>query len=291
MLSILIPTYNYNARTLVTDLRDLAYRENISFEIIVGDDASTEEREWIDEVAQWKRVRVVHSPANEGRAYICNRMAKAAHGDWLLFVDSDARVDYDFSFLPYLQVIRKAKAVCGGLRTPPENPNPRGTLRYKYERSADRYRLAAQRSAHPNRQLSTFNFLVKAKLFHEVGGFDERCTEYGYEDMLFGVVLESHGIQITHIENPLVHMGIDTNEEFLGKTETALRTLHKLGGKATDYSTLAQTAKWLRKRGLAPATLKIFNSSRNLIRRNLLSRHPSLHLFQFYKLCYFMTLE
>ena len=108
-----------------------------------------------------------------------------------------------------------------------------------------------------------------------------QCTEYGYEDMLFGVVLESHGIQITHIENPLVHMGIDTNEEFLGKTETALRTLHKLGGKATEYSTLAQTAKWLRKRGLAPATLKIFNSSRN----------PSLHLFQFYKLCYFMTLE
>ena len=41
LLSILIPTYNYNVCSLVHDLIALSQKERIEVEIIIGDDAST----------------------------------------------------------------------------------------------------------------------------------------------------------------------------------------------------------------------------------------------------------
>ncbi|MCR5820481.1 MAG: glycosyltransferase [Bacteroidaceae bacterium] len=291
MLSILIPTYNYNALKLVKDLYDLAKKEYINFEIIVGDDASTEECEWLEEAKDMPRVRVIHNKTNEGRALTSNKLAKNAKGSWLLIIDSDAQVGFDFSFMPYLQATRKAKVVCGGLRTPAENPNPKGTLRYKYERRADKHRLAAQRSAHPNRQLSTFNLLIQTEVFNSIGGFDERCRQYGYEDVQLGIMLEERGINVTHIDNPLIHMGIDSNEEFLSKTEMAIQNLHLLQGKLMEYSALVQTAKKIKKMGLHKTALRCYRYAANMMRRNILGNYPSLTVFQLYKLGYFMSLD
>ena len=43
MLSILIPTYNYDTFQLVKELHNQALKEGIEFEIIVSDDASSNE--------------------------------------------------------------------------------------------------------------------------------------------------------------------------------------------------------------------------------------------------------
>ncbi len=43
MLSILIPTYNYNTFSLVEELTNQAIATGISFEIIVLDDGSTDQ--------------------------------------------------------------------------------------------------------------------------------------------------------------------------------------------------------------------------------------------------------
>lgn len=289
-LSILIPTYNYNARALVEALYQRMQRENIDGEIIVGDDASTCETEWYAEVESLPCVHLIHAQQNMGRAYMCNLLASNAQGTWLLIVDADAAVPEEFSLSRYLDVSDVEAVVCGGLYHPSINPHPEATLRYKYERAADKKRSARERMRHPHRQLSTFNLLVRRDVFMEIR-FDERCTEYGYEDALFGIQLGNHGIPILHIDNPLVHTGLDSNAEFLKKTETALHTLQRIAHiMPRDFGLLAavhQLQRW----HLTWVIRFFYRLFRKPIRANLLSQHPLLPLFQLYKLGYYVCIQ
>lgn len=288
-LSVLIPTFNYNARALVVSMLELAKAEGIDADVVVGDDASTAETAWMDEVERELGVRVVHSAHNLGRARICNLIADESTGEWLLIVDADAAVPDDFSLKKYLDAGAAAPVVCGGLYHPDVNPNPEATLRYKYERNADRHRSAEIRNRHPHRKLSTFNLLVRRDVFMNTR-FDERCTEYGYEDALFGVQLGYEGIPIMHIDNPLVHMGLDTNQEFLAKTETAMCTLQRIADLMPHDIGVMGTVHKLQQWHLTGAVRAFYKLFRKPMRSNLLSHHPSLFIFKLYKLGYFLSL-
>ena len=290
MLSILIPTYNYNACALVRELRALADSENVEAEIIIGDDASTDDMSWLYDVESLPGVRLWSTAVNLGRARIRNALARAARGEWLLFVDADARVSADFSLSRYLDDARHAPVVCGGLRHPAINPCPAATLRYKYECRADRRRSAAERQSHPYMQLSTFNLLVRRDVFLGIG-FDEQCTDYGYEDALFGVELQERGITILHTDNPLIHTGLEPNSVYLEKAETALHTLQGLGGRMHGHSHVENAANRLRRWHLTWIVRAIYWLTRPLLRWNLLGKHPSLKVFAFYKLGYFLSLR
>ena len=290
-LSILIPTYNYNARALVEALELLASAERVEAEIIVGDDASTSQTNWLDEVAaRYDNLLVMRSSRNLGRAHNLNRMAGKAVGEWFLIMDCDAKVEADFSLRAYLQAGEAAPVVCGGLRHPDVNPCPDATLRYAYERAADRHRGVAERSLHPYAQFTTFNLLVRRDVFLAIR-FDEACTQYGYEDTLFGAELERRGIPLLHINNPLVHMGLEPNGVFLKKTETALRSLVALGERMEGYSRLEKTANRLRCWHLDGLAVSAFSKFQQDMRRNLLGLHPRLTIFSLYKLGYFLTLR
>ena len=58
--------------------------------------------------------------------------------------------------------------------------------------------------------------------------FDERITKYGHEDTLFGFELKKNNTQITHIDNPVINGNLETNEEFIEKTEEGLLNLLKI---------------------------------------------------------------
>ena len=268
LLSILIPCFHYDCTQLVADLRGKGEAEGIPLEILVGDDTLT----------------------RLGRARNRNRLARAAQGEWLLFIDCDAAVPADFSLRAYLQGGEGASVVCGGLRHPSVNPCPEATLRYKYERAADRRRAAVFRQKQPYARLSTFSLLVQRDLFLSIG-FDEDCVDYGYEDTLFGAELQRRAIPIAHIDNPLLHMGLEPNAEFLAKTETALRSLRHLQAKLTGHSRLLVVAGRLRRLHLAPLVRLGWRCLRSPMRANLLSPHPSLLVFQAYKLGYFLCLR
>ena len=288
-LSVLIPTFNYNARALVLSMIAQAKSEHIESEVLVGDDASTCETAWMDEVEHEDGVRVIHAPYNLGRARIRNLLAKEALGQWLLFVDADAVVPEGFSLKKCIDAGFGAPVVCGGLYHPDKNPNPEATLRYKYERNADRHRAAEIRELHPHRKLSTFNLLVRRDVFMNIR-FDERCQEYGYEDALFGIQLGDAGIPIAHIDNPLIHFGLDSNADFLAKSETAMRTLHRIAHfMPRDYGIMGAVYK-LRRWHLTWAMRLFYKLFRKPMRANLLSQRPSLFIFKLYKLGYFLSL-
>ena len=287
-LSVLIPTYNYNARALVLSMVEQAKAEHVEAEVVIGDDASTSETDWMEDVASVEGVRVVHADHNLGRARIRNLLALEAQGKWLLFVDADAMMPDAFSLTKYLKAGFEAPVVCGGLYHPDVNPNPAATLRYKYERNADRHRSALVRSRHPHRQISTFNLLVRRDVFLAIR-FDERCTEYGYEDTLFGIKLGNDGIPIAHIDNPLVHMGMEPNDEFVAKTEKAMLTLRRIASiMPRDFGIIGAATK-LRRLRLTWAMRLFYTIFHKPMRANLLSHHPNLFIFKLYKLGYFLA--
>ena len=347
-LSILIPTYNYNARALVESMLSLARAEHLDVEALVGDDCSTLETEWMDElclpqpqtapvqpltdpsdpskVPQSHSVRVLRAEKNLGRARNRNRLAEAARGTWLLMVDCDAALPPSFSLRAYLNAARSPSSpsssspsssssspsssssssssssahtpspfgevcpvVCGGLLHPSVNPCPEATLRYRYERAADLHRSAAERRLHPYDQLSTFSLLIRRDLFLHIR-FDEACTDYGYEDTLFGAELYRRGIPVCHIDNPLLHIGLEPNDVFLAKTETALRTLSRIAPQLEGHSRLLASVRHLRRFHLVAPVRLLYRLTYKQIRRNLLGKHPSLKLFAFYKLGYYLNL-
>ena len=285
-LSILIPTYDYNARRLVADLHALALREGVEAEILVGDDASPSGAAWLAAVEDLPSVRVLRYAANAGRAAHRNRIAEQARGQWLLFIDCDAQLPPAFSLRRYLEGTAHAPVVCGGLYHPDVNPNPEATLRYAYERAADRRRTASHRQQHPYEQLSTFNFLIRRDVFLSIL-FDPSCTDYGYEDTLFGVELQQRAIPIHHIDNPLIHLGLEPNAVYLAKVETSLRTLANIEKKIQHHSAVVRAARRLRALHLDGLTRRLFHLTQKKLRRNLLGPRPNLFLFKLYKLGYF----
>ena len=243
-LSILIPTYNYDPSQLVCDLqRQLP----VDAEIIVGDDCSMDNSQWtIDN----EKVRLYRPSHNLGRAAIRNQLAREAKGEWLLFIDADAQVRSDkfienyLKFLPLGQSpvgsraigererrrakdLEEAGAICGGTGNLPSCPRPAARLRYDYEVKAENRLTLSHRRAHPYEGFTTFNFLIQRELFLSIL-FDETLKEYGHEDTLFGLELKKRGIPVLHIDNKLTHLGLEDADEYLQKTETALRSLARM---------------------------------------------------------------
>lgn len=291
MLSILIPTYNYDCTQLVRDLHQQAEQLGIDYEIIVADDASpiVAYREKNRKINALSHCRLVELAENVGRARIRNRLADEARYKWLLFMDSDAEVISNRFIADYLEHT-DADVVCGGLCHADALPSPEVSLRYVYEKRADKHRAACFRAERPYEQFITFCFMVKAEMFHSIR-FDDSITEYGHEDTLFGVELERRKACMRHIDNPMRQGGIETNQEFLEKTRAALRNLALLEDRMQGYSSLLRLYGLLRSLRLDGCIARWFSRREQAITVRLMRATPSLRLFFAYKLGYYCRVK
>lgn len=319
MISILIPTYNYTCAHLVCELQKQceevqASVDGFNYEIIVADDCSTDIKTSEENaiISLLPHCRYETQDVNIGRAAIRNWLIKQAQYDWLILMDCDAEVISDDFIYRYWQAIvapskedfpsndtnqspyKVPRIIVGGTSTP--RTAPRGhELRLKYELAAEGIRTVKARRQHPSLFFGTFNFVCHRTILTQIP-FDERCIEYGYEDALFGIKASGNGYSIIHIENPLLHKGINDNITFLKHSEEALRTLNRLGSPMTEHARVARAAAFfksskLKRLTLLPLILILYRMSASLIRRNLTSRFPDLNLFAFYKLGYYLSLK
>jgi len=258
------------------------------YEIVIADDGSTDnacitQNRRINEIPH---CQYVESSENIGRSRILHKMVLQMRYPWVIIIDCDAEVSSMRFIETYLDHLAGQDVVCGGIITSDKYKRHDNTLRYKYESNASGIRALQYRNKHPYRFFSSFNILINARVFEKVN-FDDSLTQYGYEDTLFGIHLEKNNFKILHIDNPLIHTGIDTNEKYLQKTEQALQNLVILKDKLQSGSLLYQYYLRLQKLHLIPFILLWHKVFASLERKNLLSQQPCLLLFSLYKLGYF----
>lgn len=289
MLSILIPTYNYDCTSLVGDLQQQAQQAGIDYEIIVADDASPMHiyKEKNREVNRLPHCRLIELNQNIGRARIRNLLASEAQYTWLLFMDADAKVISPTYIDDYLRAMTDGiDVLCGGLCHTDTLPSPCVSLRYAYEKRADKQRAACYRSEHPYERFTPFNFAIRRATFRAIQ-FDEAITEYGHEDTLFGIELQRRAVPLRHIDNALQHMGLEPNEIFLEKTRAALRNLATMEESLQGHSSLLKAYRLLRCMGMHRSMGQWFARWEMRITAHLTGPRPRLHLLTLYKLGYY----
>lgn len=290
MLSILIPAYNYNITQLVYELHNQAVNCYVDFEIIVMEDGSTFFLEQNKTIASLKNCKYIALKKNIGRSAIRNKLANTAKYNHLLFIDCDAEV-YNSNYLQrYLAFCKDNCVVIGGTAYDEKEDNPDFSLRLKYGREREA-KMAQERlqSSHLS-HFSTFNFLISKNIFNQIR-FDETLTGYGHEDTLFGHGIAELGCETHHIDNPLIHKGLDDNVTFIAKTENGTRNLYAMykSGKypfLTNQSKLLKSFIRIKKSGLIRIFASIFPLLKHYLFKKMCAKNPSLRAFDTYKLLF-----
>ncbi len=228
MISVCIPIYNFDVRSLVSRISEQAESQSALVEIILIDDGSDEfYREINREICS--RHKYIELSENIGRSAIRNKFLKYVSQPWLLFLDCDSLIISENFLQRYLSTIEnraEEMVVCGGRVYSPDPPGKNRYLRWKYGIFRES-RTANERARNPNKSFLSNNFLISGELFSRFP-FDERISEYGHEDTLFGYHLKKNNISIRHIDNPVLNGDIETNAVFLEKTRKSIMNLRKI---------------------------------------------------------------
>jgi len=99
------------------------------------------------------------------------------------------------------------------------------------------------------------------------------------------------GVEIVHIDNPLIHNNIDSNESFINKTHKALHVLAGLDRFYQERIRISATALKLQRWHMLWAVKLWHRLFGSLERRVLLSLWQSVTLFNIYKLGYYSTIK
>jgi glycosyltransferase involved in cell wall biosynthesis len=292
MITVCVPVFNVDVRPLARQLSGQIRDLDVPAEVIFIDDFSEESFRIINlQIRELDGITYSEMDFNRGRAAIRNQFGKLASQPWLLFLDGDSLLP-DSGFLKnYLDAIGDVQVICGGTIYDSEPPNDKSTLlRWMYGNC--REQLPAEKRASDNKfPITANNFLINRNLFLELG-FREAISNYGHEDTVLGYDLFLKGITVRHIDNPVIHTGIDSSEEYLRKTRIALDNLLYINDnliqdprfiKSSGLLTSLKKLELLRLRGIAAWFFSVFEP---LFIRNLTGSQPSLLIFDIYRLGY-----
>lgn len=290
MLSICIPVYKTEVSELVHELLKQGSRLEQPIEILIGDDAcGTWHKEEYEEIGQLENVRLIEHSENLGRSANRNELARLSRYPYLLFVDGDAQIPNRDFLLSYLKCIEASTVVYGGCSYPSSPPqDPALTLRWLYGRQRES-RTARERNKEPYASFSTFNFLIPRRIFSSIR-LDTALIGYGHEDTLFGHSLKDKGVNILHIDNPAIHLGLEPSGSFLDKTDQGILNLHRIYLRLSHDRSFVASSKLLsiyhklRKIGLRAPLSLLGRAITEALRYNLLGPNPSLFVFDLYKL-------
>ncbi|MCZ4319714.1 glycosyltransferase [Aequorivita viscosa] len=294
MISILIPTYNFNIFSMVEALHKQCTSAAIVFEILVLDDASTKKNiiEENSKINLFQNCSYQILNENIGRSKIRNLLAEKAKYNWLLFLDADTFPSSSEFIEKYLaSVSEDISVVFGGIEYPKNTPE-NASLRYKY--GTNRESLSLQkRLENPYRSFITMGFAIKKDVFEKIK-FNEKLAGYGYEDSVFAFELQKNKLTLMHIDNPVIHLNLETNEDFIKKSELALlNLLNFYKNSAIDVETvkILKTYSKLKNLHLLLVVRWVYNISKSQMLKNLTSTKPSLFLFDLYRLGYLSSLN
>ncbi len=291
MLSVLIPVYNWPVEDLVDKLHKQCVAAKIEFEIMALDDFSTDlNSKNANSTIQLDHFQLIELKENVGNAEARNILARTAQFNWLLFLDADMLPAHDDFIQLYLEQIKDNgfDIMSGGILYENEV-----SIEYRLKWLHGKKTEEQIPGKDPYLEIRGNNFLVRKEIFlqNPFGGLPEN---YGYVDTHFGLKLKKSQARVKIIDNPCIHLGLETNERFVEKHKKAVRNAFWMMNNQPEMAEnlkIIRTYKKIKSLGLKKPVGFLFKKREKSLLRNLYSENPSLFRFQLYKLGYICTLK
>lgn len=221
-VSVLIPFLRDDPSELLTLLDEEAASVSGAVEIVLLDDGTRDAALTARLTARIKGmalpVRMITLPANEGRSVGRNRLASAARGGSLLFLDSDMRPDHRRFLRDWADLAaREDPAVAFGGFSLLQAPTDDRFAVHRAMAAKSECVPYTERAKQPEKYVYTSNLLVRRDVF-ESEAFDPGFTGWGWEDVEWAMRV-SRRFRVVHLDNSATHMGLDTVPALAGKYE------------------------------------------------------------------------
>lgn len=178
-------------------------------------------------------VRLITLGANEGRSKGRNRLAAAARGGSLLFLDSDMRPDHRRFLWTWADLVaREDPAVAFGGFSLLQAPTDARFAVHRAMAARSECVPYGERARTPEKYVYTSNLLVRRDVF-EAEAFDAAFTGWGWEDVEWAMRV-SRRFPVIHVDNPATHMGLDTVEALAGKYEQSADNFARVVARHPD---------------------------------------------------------
>ncbi len=291
MISICIPIYNHDVRKLVKDLQKQAHQLDTAIELVLLDDASAPEFQKLNRNLTGENgIHYQELDKNMGRSKIRNILSEKASGSHILFMDCDTLVMHDNFLALYAREMGAAEVVCGG-HIYNGKPTDQKYLLHWTVGSNREVKSAGGRQKRPYHSFMTSNFMIARDVIRKVR-FRENLLGYGHEDTMFGYELKKNHIPVRHIENPLLHMGLEDADSFLKKSRESIINLMKsweMTGYDMEYAhmvTILENYLRYKKYKLFWPLKLTAPRVRLLTEKNLRGKSPRMWIFDLYKICH-----
>jgi glycosyltransferase involved in cell wall biosynthesis len=221
-VSVLIPFLRDDPAELLTLLDEEAASVGGAVEIVLLDDGTRDAALTARLTRQIKAmalpVRLITLSANEGRSIGRNRLASAARGGSLLFLDSDMRPDHRRFLRDWADLAaREDPAVAFGGFSLLQAPTDARFAVHRAMAAKSECVPWMERARQPEKYVYTSNLLVRRDVF-ESEAFDPGFTGWGWEDVEWAMRV-SRRFRVVHLDNAATHMGLDTVAALAGKYE------------------------------------------------------------------------
>lgn len=267
LVSVVIPVYNNFDYTYLCLKSILENTPDTAYEIIIADDNSSDQTIDIDRYV--KNIVVIRDGINRGFLKNCNKAARYAKGEYLLFLNNDTQVQPNWlsSMITLIQSDTTIGMVGSKLVYPDGKLQEAGGIIWQDASGWNYGHLDDPMKAEYNYvkeadYVSGASLMIQTSLWETIGGFDERYVPAYYEDADLAFEVRKQGFKVVyqpasvviHFEG--VSHGTDTNrgikryqlhnqEKFLEKWGNVLQQTHLPNGQnsflARDRSSTQKT--------------------------------------------------
>jgi glycosyltransferase involved in cell wall biosynthesis len=258
-VSVIIPTYNRES-LIMRSIDSLLKQTNQDFEIIIADDASTDNTEQVIKDFNDPRVTYFKLEKNSGQCVSRNRAMKLAKGEYIGFLDSDdewlpTKIEKQLGVFENSNDPKLAAVYCGfiekdevlGVTVTINRGNRRGNL-YKSL-------LSGFCPSTPTM------FLVKKDVLMQVNGFDENLPTFVDYDLWLRVA--KLGYTFDFVDEPLIVKYEHAGEQIAKNLDKRMKGLeiflNKWGSEIIKVAGIAQY-KHLKKNKIETLVLSMVNN-------------------------------